>query len=158
MSPTFVLVPGAWHTATYYEPLIRALADIGYPSVAVKPGCVDSSPPATSFQPDADAVKDVITGLHTDVILVFHSYSGIPVTDAVGDLIANKPDVAGRIKRLVYLAAFVPLKGESLATAMAAAPDPHPTGYYDVVSHVKSRRTVCLVGQQFLAICKQLLY
>lgn len=121
MKPTFVLVAGAWHTAACWDPLTKALADAGYPSVSVKPRCLNSSPPADSFQPDADALKEVLAELRgKDVIVVMHSYSSIPGTDAVGDLVANQPDVAARIKRLVYLAAFVPFIGECLGDVILA--------------------------------------
>lgn len=62
MSPTFVFVAGSWHPSDYFQPLIRTLADAGYASVAVTPRCVDSSPPAASFQPDADALKEAVVG------------------------------------------------------------------------------------------------
>lgn len=131
MKPTFLLVVGAWHTAACYDTLVKALADAGYSSVAVKPRCLNSSPPSASFQPDADAMKEVLAELQgKDVILVMHSYGGIVGTDAVGDLVANQPDVAVRIKRLVYLAAFVPLNGESMGdTVIAFGPTHDP--YFD---------------------------
>lgn len=131
MKPTFVLFPGSWHTADCFDPLVKALADAGYSSVAVTPRCIDSSPPSTTFQPDAEAIKDAIVELgDKDVILVLHSYAGIPGTDAVGDLVANQPDVAARIKRLVYLAAFVPMKGENLMGAYTGAPVSIPEAYF----------------------------
>lgn len=132
MKPTFVLVVGSWHTAACYDPLVKALADAGYASVAVAPRCLNSSPPTTSFQPDADAIKDAISGLSGDVILVMHSYGGVVGTSAVGDLVANQPEVAARIRRLVYLAAFVPVKGENLWEAFTAAPVPPPEPYLDI--------------------------
>ena len=66
-----------------------------------------------------------------DVILVMHSYGGIVGTDVVGDLVANQPDVAARIKRLVYLAAFIPLKGENLVDMFLAAPGSRDDPYFD---------------------------
>lgn len=63
MKPKFVFECGAWHTTSYFDPLISALSDKGYVSVAVTPRCVNSSPAATSFQPDVDAVKEVIADL-----------------------------------------------------------------------------------------------
>lgn len=151
MRPTFVLVAGSWHTAACFDPLIKTLDDAGYASVAVKPRCLNSSPPATSFQPDADALKEVLVELRDkDVILVMHSYGGLVGTDVVGDLVLNKPEVAARIKRLVYLAAFVPLKGQNLVEAFLSVPGPRPEPYfdYDVSLHLSRDLRMCLFKWQ----------
>ena len=138
--PTFVLVAGCWHTSAYWDPLIKALAAAGYPSVAVTPRCVNSSPPATSFRPDADALEETLAGLQgKDVILVMHSYGGLVGTDVVGHLVASRPDVAARIARMVYVAAFVPAKGESLVDCKFSGPSLQFEPFYDLDVRCVSR-------------------
>ncbi|SPN99986.1 uncharacterized protein DNG_02838 [Cephalotrichum gorgonifer] len=133
MRPSFVFVTGACYGPAYFDPIRHALNGLGYSSVAVTPRALNSVPPATSFQPDADAVRDDTLGLlekGEDVIIVMHSYGGIPGTEAAGDIIASRPDIAGRIKRLVYVAAFVPAEGDSLTSLASAAPPPAPDSVF----------------------------
>jgi pimeloyl-ACP methyl ester carboxylesterase len=132
MKPTFLLVPGAWHLPAYFDPLIDYLSSHGYFSVAVPLPSVNSSPAVTSLQPDVIAVADALTSLldgGEDVVVVMHSYGGMVGTDAVGkvvqELSTNAVDgsrgnnrSAARIRRLVYVAAWVPLEGQSSRDAM----------------------------------------
>jgi pimeloyl-ACP methyl ester carboxylesterase len=70
--------------------------------------------PTTSLADDVAATKRVLSGETRPVILVGHSYGGVVITQA-----GNDPKVAG----LVYIAAFAPDKGESVA---ALIKDPAP--------------------------------
>lgn len=47
----------------------------------------------------------------TDVVLVGHSWGGIPMVGAA-------PRLAGRLRRMAFVSAFVPRSGESMAEAM----------------------------------------
>jgi pimeloyl-ACP methyl ester carboxylesterase len=133
--PTFLFVPGAWHLPAYFDPLIKYLASHGYPSVAVTLPGVNSSPAVTSIQSDVDAVADALTALldsGTDVVAVFHSYGGMVGTDAVGKVIkerAGSDGSRGKLKRLVYVSAYVPLEGQTVINAIdgaVAEPPPVP--------------------------------
>ena len=62
--------------------------------------------PTSSLADDVAATKRVLSGETKPVILVGHSYGGVVITEA-----GNDPKVAG----LVYIAAFAPDKGESVA-------------------------------------------
>ena len=89
MKPTFVFVCGGGHTTAYLDPFIRALSDACYASIAVTPRCLNSSPPCTSFQPDVEAVKEIISDLvekGSDITVAMHSYGGAVGTEAVGIL------------------------------------------------------------------------
>jgi pimeloyl-ACP methyl ester carboxylesterase len=127
--PTFLLIPGAWHSPAYFNPLISYLSDHGYPSVAVKLPAVNSSPAVTSLQPDVDAAAAALTTLldrdGTDVIVVMHSYGGMVGTGAVGQVVherraagAARGGKTGRVKRLVYVTAHVPHDGQTLFEAI----------------------------------------
>lgn len=67
--------------------------------------------PTTSLADDVAATKLVLDAQDKPVILVGHSYGGVVITEA-----GNHPKVA----RLVYIAAFVPDKGESVAKLIAS--------------------------------------
>ena len=67
-----------------------------------------------SLADDVATTKRTIAAQDGPVILVGHSYGGVVITEA-----GNDPKVAG----LVYIAAFAPDKGESVATLIK---DPLP--------------------------------
>lgn len=73
--------------------------------------------PTTSLADDIAATKLVLDGQDKPVILVGHSYGGVVITEA-----GNHPNVA----RLVYIAAFAPDKGESVAKLIANPPPGAP--------------------------------
>ena len=122
--PTFLFIPAAWHLPAYFDPLITYLSYHGYSSVAVTLPSVNSSPAVTSLQPDVDSIAAALTTLldnASDVIVMMHSYGGMVGTDAVGKAIKELADAggtygkrSGKIKRLVYVAARVPLEGDTI--------------------------------------------
>ena len=73
--------------------------------------------PTTTLADDVAATKRVIAEQKGPVILVGHSYGGVVITEA-----GNDPSVAG----LVYIAAFAPDRGESVAALIKDAPPGAP--------------------------------
>ncbi len=73
--------------------------------------------PTTSLADDVAATKLVLDAQDKPVILVGHSYGGVVISEA-----GNHPNVA----RLVYIAAFAPDKGESVAKLIANPPPGAP--------------------------------
>lgn len=110
MSNTYVLVHGAWHTGAELEAVadvIRAAGNVVHcPTLA---GNRDGDDRSTIRLADAiDSLVEFVTSQGLENIrLVAHSYGGMVVSGAAQRLL-------GRISRLVYVNAFVPLDGESL--------------------------------------------
>jgi pimeloyl-ACP methyl ester carboxylesterase len=73
--------------------------------------------PTRSLADDVLVTKRAIEGLASPVVLVGHSYGGVVITEAGDD-----PKVAG----LVYIAAFAPDKGESIASLIQNPPPGAP--------------------------------
>jgi pimeloyl-ACP methyl ester carboxylesterase len=94
-----VLVHGGFVDGSGWDQVYNILKKDGY-SVSIVQN------PTTSLADDVAATKRVLAGETKPVILVGHSYGGVVITEA-----GNDPKVAG----LVYIAAFVPDKGESVA-------------------------------------------
>lgn len=69
--------------------------------------------PTTSLTDDVLAVRRVLARQDGPALLVGHSYGGVVITEA-----GNDPGVAG----LVYIAAFAPDAGESVASLIANPP------------------------------------
>jgi pimeloyl-ACP methyl ester carboxylesterase len=73
--------------------------------------------PMSSLLDDVAATKRILARQELPVILVGHSYGGAVITEA-----GNDPGVAG----LVYIAAFAPDKGESVASLIKDPPPGAP--------------------------------
>ena len=81
--PVFVLVPGAAQTPSHYAYLLHLLHSKGYPTLATaSPSTLYGSEPV-SAEDDAEFIRKrmllpVLDLEKHDVILIMHSYSGIP--------------------------------------------------------------------------------
>jgi pimeloyl-ACP methyl ester carboxylesterase len=106
--PTLLLVHGAWHGPWYWEATIAALHEYGLAATTVAlPSCgVD---PATlgGLVEDIAAVEEAAATIDGDAVVVGHSYGGMVVTGA---------SFGGNVRRLVYVAAFMPAEGRSLVS------------------------------------------
>jgi pimeloyl-ACP methyl ester carboxylesterase len=107
---TVVLVHGGFVDGSGWEDTYRILKKDGYRVSIVQN-------PTTTLADDVAATKRVIAEQKGAVILVGHSYGGVVITEA-----GNDPGVAG----LVYIAAFAPDRGESVAALIKDAPPGAP--------------------------------
>src|SRR6267143_711898 len=98
-----VLVHGAWADGSSWVKVIPLLEKAGLNVVAVQN-------PLMSLADDVATTKRAIALQDGPVLLVGHSYGGVVITEA-----GNDPKVVG----LVYIAAFAPDKGESVAKLIA---------------------------------------
>lgn len=106
---TIVLVHGAWSSAADWNTVIAKLKADGNEVIPVNlPGHGTDKTPVSSIslQGYVDVIKKVI-GSKTDIILVGHSFGGIVISQVA-------EQIAPQIKKLVYIAAYVPKDGESL--------------------------------------------
>jgi len=108
--PAIALVHGGFVDGSGWEEVYRILTKDGYDVRIVQN-------PTTSLADDVAATKRVIAEQKAPVILVGHSYGGAVITEA-----GNDPSVAG----LVYIAAFAPDHGESVATLIKDPPPGAP--------------------------------
>ena len=101
-----VLVHGAFSDGSGWESVYDILRRDGYAAAVVQN-------PTISLAGDVDATRRVIAAQNARVVLVGHSYGGAVITEA-----GNDPRVAG----LVYITAFAPDKGESVASLLEDLP------------------------------------
>ncbi|MBY8876131.1 alpha/beta fold hydrolase [Actinacidiphila acidipaludis] len=126
---TVVLVHGAFADSSSWNGVIKKLKHEGFPVVAV-------ANPLRGLSGDAAYVRDVLAGIDGPVVLVGHSYGGAVISDAARD--------SDKVKALVYVAAFLPERGESanelavkfpgssLGEALRPVPITLPDGSQDV--------------------------
>lgn len=105
-----VLVHGGFVDGSGWEGVYKALRKSGYRVTIVQN-------PTTTLADDVAATNRAIAAQDGPVLLVGHSYGGVVITEA-----GNNPKVAG----LVYVAAFAPEKGESVATLIKNPPPNAP--------------------------------
>ena len=109
-TPTIVLVHGGFVDGSGWEGVYKILKRDGYTVSVVQD-------PTISLADDVAATKLIMAAQNAPVILVGHSYGGAVITEA-----GNDPKVAG----LVYIAGFVPDKGESVNTLISNPPPDAP--------------------------------
>lgn len=96
--PTFVLVPGAWHKADIYSAVAESLQKHGYPSVLLPLPSAGATPPHQDFDGDVAAIRDALNELVSDnkeVVLVVHSYTGLPGGEAPKGLAKKDREAKG---------------------------------------------------------------
>jgi pimeloyl-ACP methyl ester carboxylesterase len=106
--PTIVLVHGAWHGAWCWDHLIAELTRRGWPASAVLDLPSATGDPDAGLYDDARALREHLARFDEPVIVLAHSYGGLPVTEAAADV----PNV----RQLIYLSAHMFNEGESLVS------------------------------------------
>jgi pimeloyl-ACP methyl ester carboxylesterase len=111
----FLLIHGSCHGAWCWDDLIPHLTAHGHTARAIDlPSHGQDTTAAHKVTLDLYA-SAIVAAIDTPVILVGHSMAGYPITAAAG----LAPD---RISALVYLCAYVPMAGKSLADMRRMAP------------------------------------
>jgi pimeloyl-ACP methyl ester carboxylesterase len=107
----FVLVPGAWLGAWAWNAVVPELRSAGHGAYPLTlSGVADrQGVPAGQQTHVQDIVDEIESHDLRDVVLVGHSYSGIPVGQA-GERIGD------RLTRVVFVDSNVPIDGESFAS------------------------------------------
>jgi len=101
-----VLVHGAFVDQTSWKPVADILTKKGYKVTLVEN-------PLTSLAADADATRQALAKQDGKTVLVGHSWGGMVITET-----GNDPKVSA----LVYVSAFAPDVGESLAALAGGGP------------------------------------
>ena len=118
MPAPVLLVHGAWGGAWAWGYVQAELEKLGVESTAIQLPSAGTA--AGTMADDAAAIRDALDRLRAPAVLVAHSYSGVPVTEAS----------AGHrgVKELVYVCAVLPQEGQSTSGLMAEDPSPSELG------------------------------
>lgn len=128
---TFVMVHGAWRGSFGFRHVKRALQQMGYEATAP---CLTglgerahlTSPQITLRTHVEDVVNHVLYEDLRDLVLVGYSYGGAVITGCVDH-------IHDRIRELVYLDAFVPAHGQSIADLVGMERGPITVGASQLV-------------------------
>jgi pimeloyl-ACP methyl ester carboxylesterase len=103
--PSVLVVPGAWHKPDHFRLLVDELSDIDVHTVTLT-SSGDDPAALRDMHADADVIARAAAAIDGPVVVVAHSYGGVPTTQAFRR--------AGNVARIIYVAAFQLLAGESL--------------------------------------------
>lgn len=129
MKPTLVFIPGAWHTPEYFSDVIEPLKMSGYECHPLRLPSVGGDDTKTAAD-DATHIRSTTLPLveaGKQVVLIMHSYGGIPGTESVkGGLAKIDREAVGKqggVIGLVYLTSFLIDEQQSLNTTLKSMPD-----------------------------------
>ena len=128
--PTIVLVPGAWHKPEIYHSVTKNLKEHGYPTISLALPSAGAIPPNMTFDQDVSAIRDCLATLvesdEKEVILVVHSYTGMPGAEAprgLGKKERQDRGLNGGVIRLVFIMAFAMPEGFQPTAGGAQMPE-----------------------------------
>ena len=105
--PFIVLVHGAFADASSWDGVIKILRKDGYFVIA-------AANPLRGVKNDGAYIASLVADLKTPVVLVGHSYGGNVITEAASG--------RSNVKALVYVSAFAPNAGETVASLAGKFP------------------------------------
>ncbi len=113
--PTILLVHGAWHGSWCWDAVRSILESRGRAVQAIDLPTVHAPNKAElDMFDDARAVRAAVDAIAGPVVVVAHSYGGVPTTQGLAG--------AANVAHIVYIAAFALDAGESLLGAVGGVP------------------------------------
>ncbi|KUI58959.1 putative pheophorbidase [Cytospora mali] len=114
--PIFVLVHGAWHGPRCWDRLTAELDKAGYSSVAPALPSTWVVPPVPDYSQDIDVIRKKVEDLvqEHDIVVVMHSYGGLPGGSALEGLdkqTCSFEGLKGGVIRLIFICAFLVPEG-----------------------------------------------
>ena len=133
--PSIIFIPGSYVLLPVYQPLFDAVSKAGYEIKGIHPPTVGRSSrqgrdgPAPSMYDDAAAIAheaETLADQGKDVILMGHSYAGIPMSQSTKGLGKEERKAQGKpggIVQLAYISCLVPAIGNSAGSLLSKFPD-----------------------------------
>jgi pimeloyl-ACP methyl ester carboxylesterase len=109
--PTLVLIHGGWHGPWVWETLIREMPGMEIRAVALPSSGPDPAALGDMYA-DAALIRETVEANDGPVVVVAHSYGGVPTTEALAGV--------SQVRRLVYLSSFQLDIGDALVTAVGS--------------------------------------
>ncbi len=122
--PTILFVPGAWHKAACYTPVIAALENQGYPTSTANLASVGPVPGLPNWDADIAAITCALEPLAEggkSIVVATHSYGSLPANEALVPFLRSTRAAQGKkggVVHVVYISAFVLSAGTSLMDAL----------------------------------------
>ncbi|MFI6177760.1 alpha/beta hydrolase [Nonomuraea sp. NPDC051191] len=126
---TVMLVHGAWHRPSTWARLEPELHALDY---ATRTPALPSAGerPTAGMHDDAAVLAGELAAVEGPIVLLAHSYGGIPATEAATG--------AGNVERLIYLSAYMPDRGQSLYTLHGLPDTADTSGLFPLVDQPRT--------------------
>lgn len=132
-SVTVLVITGAWHIPKHYSKITSRLENKGIRVLCPRlPTNNNAYPPNKFLEDDVAFIRDVVykeidSGTHLHVVA--HSWGGIIATAALADFMPQPSNTQnpqkGGVCNIIYMAAFIPFEGESLAGIFGGSLPPY---------------------------------
>jgi pimeloyl-ACP methyl ester carboxylesterase len=115
--PSIIFVHGAWHSGECFHKVVKLMEDSGYNCRCVELPSAGPKAGSRWLEDDTVVIREAIKAeldVEKDVVMVLHSYGGIPGNNALQGLDARSRSQArmkGSVIKIVMLAAFIIPKG-----------------------------------------------
>ncbi|KAJ5798416.1 uncharacterized protein N7503_007712 [Penicillium pulvis] len=122
-STTILFVPGAWHNPDCYDSIVSRLEAVDYKTKKVHLPTVGPLTHYLDFDEDVAHIRAQIeqaVNAGQKVVVVVHSYGGVPSNEAIQGLDINtrqKMGLTGGVTHLFFCCSFVIAEGQSLISA-----------------------------------------
>ncbi|CAN9225221.1 unnamed protein product [Alternaria alternata] len=123
--PELVLIPGAWHTPSHFNPLITKLRALGYTTHSAQLASVGNPDPPADLTEDIAIVRALVLNAigdsGNDVVVLAHSWGGIIAGCALVGLGKKEREaqgLSGGVMRTGYMAAYILDEGICLQDAI----------------------------------------
>lgn len=132
--PFTLIVPGGMTPATVYDPVVEEVTKRGQdiraltlPSVRLHSETGPVREPPTMYEDAAFIAKEAeaLADAGRDVIIISHSYGGVPATESVRGLskaARRKEGKPGGVVRLAYMTALIPELGDPANEVLTKRP------------------------------------
>ncbi len=136
--PSILFFPGSFVLVSLYQPIFDAVSEAGYEIKGIHPPSVGPSSrqgrdgPAPSMYDDATVIAqeaEKLADQGKDVIIIAHSYGGVPVSQSprgLGKLERKAQGKPGGVVRLAYMTCLVPAIGKSARDVLSSMPEAKP--------------------------------
>ena len=133
--PIIVFIPASYILISEYRTFFDAVSSAGYEIQGIHLPTIGMSSrrgragQAPSMYEDSDAIAKIVEALADqgrDIILMGHSYAGVPMSQCTKGLSKNERKIQGKdggLVRLAYIAALVPPVGGSAAKLLGDRTD-----------------------------------
>jgi pimeloyl-ACP methyl ester carboxylesterase len=142
-----VLVHGAWHGPWCWDRVTPLLRERGIDAIAIDLPSMDVNAGHVTVHDDAKTLRKALDALDRPAVVVGHSYGGGVITEGAAD--------HPMVKRLVYLAAFLPEVGESLNDLFSLVPNPHILGFIKPTDDGRTAPDPAMAGAVFYNDCDE---
>jgi len=120
MAPAVLIITGAWHVPAHYAKITQQLTAKGHRVLCPQlPSNNNAYPPNKYLEDDVAFIRSLVAdeaAAGTQLTVLVHSWGGIVSSAGLSDFAMDAATPGkGGVANLIFMAAFIPMEGDSLA-------------------------------------------